>query len=168
MLLVRDRSSSGGVEIILPTATSESVVDVKVYLSGAVKVPGVYDIGEGARLSDAIQAAGGPTEDADLTAVNLAIRVKDQDHWHIPKAGEAVEARQGPEAARTSGSGKLNLNTASAEELMDLPGIGEVRAEAILRFREANGPLTSLEELLAVTGIGPTILEGIRDLVEIR
>ena len=162
ILLVRD-SSSGGIDIILPTATSAP--ELRVHLSGAVQNPGVYAADEGDRLAQVIEAAGGAAEGADLAAVNLAVRVKDEDHWHIPRLGEAPQAASSPGIGLT---GKVNVNTADLQLLIGLPGIGEVRAQAIISYRDANGPFSSVEDLLAVPGIGPVTLDGIRDLVEVR
>ena len=164
-IIVRGTYSGGGVEIILPTATPESATDLKVYVTGAVRNPGVFDVKAGDRLAEVVEAAGGATEDADLTAVNLAVRVKDEDHWHIPVRGEAPPVVSS-EAA--SPSGKIDLNSASPEQLQALPGIGEVKAQAICSYREKNGPFSEVDDILAVSGIGPATLEGIRDLVEVR
>ena len=156
LLLVRDSNSGGGIEIVLPTATAEPVVDLKVYVTGAVRDPGVYAVEQGSRLVRAIEAAGGATEEADLSAVNLAARMTDEQHWHIPKLGEVVRP---PSTEAPAGSKKLDINSASVELLKSLPNIGEVRAQAIVSYREANGPYSSVEALLEVNGIGPATLE---------
>ena len=88
LLLVSDSGSGGAIEIARPTATAEPVVELKVYVTGAVHTPGVYTLQQDSRLDEAIEAAGGATDDADLTAVNLAARVTDEQHWHIPRVGE--------------------------------------------------------------------------------
>lgn len=162
--LVRD-SDSDVMEIVLPTATPVIEVELKAYISGAVRSPGVYVIAEGERLSLLVEAAGGPVEDADLAAVNLAARVRDEDHWHIPYVGETVSA---PPVQQSVQPSVININSADEEVLKSLPGIGEVKAKAIIRYREANGPFTSVDDLLAVSGIGPATLDAIRDLVEAR
>ena len=91
--------------------------------------------------------------------------MQDQDHWHIPEFGEAPQ----PAAPKSTGVlKKIDINTADVEQLKSLPGIGDVKAESIVRFREANGPYASVEDLLAVRGIGSAILNAIRDLVEVR
>ena len=163
--LVRSSGAGGGIEIALPTATSEAIPILKVHISGAVQSPGVYEIEEGDRLEDVVAAAGGATADADLTSINLAVRVKDEEHWHIPGPGEGP----GPETTggRTE-DGKIDLNSATVEDLMDLPGIGEVKAEAIVRYRTSNGPFSRVDDVTAVKGIGPATLEAVRDLVEAR
>ena len=168
-LLVRSSTSGERMEILLPTATPASEVELKVYLSGAIRNPGVYSVQEGERLSDAVAAAGGPTEDADMAAVNLAQRVKDEQHWHIPKKGEEVRDTAGQgQPPSSSAMGRLDLNATSVEELKALPGIGDVRAESIVRYREGNGPFSRVDDIVAVRGIGQATLDAIRDLVEVK
>ncbi len=170
------------VRIVLPDE-SESV-EVKVYVTGAVNAPGVYTLFEGARLADAIEAAGGGTDRADIQAVNLALRVKDEDYWHIPELRDPTgTAGAAPSAGASGGANpaaitapdphsqpgaKLDINSAQVDALMALPGIGEVRAHAIVRHREQNGDYASVDDLLSVPGIGPATLDALRDLVEAR
>ena len=136
-----------------------------MYISGAVEYPGVYAIKEGGRLEQVVEVAGGATEDADLTAINLAARERDEDHWHIPAVGENS---QPPSAQASTRPAKIDINSAEAELLKTLPGIGEVKAQSIIRHRETNGPFASVEDLLDVSGIGPATLDAIQDLVEVR
>ena len=168
-LLVRDSSSDGAVEIVLRTATAVSqqpeLSTLKVYVSGAVRNPGVYTVSDGDRLDSVIEAAGGATDEADLSLINLALRVKDEDHWHIPKQGEPLPAVS---SRGSGGSEKIDVNVADAPLLESLPGIGEVKARANVSYREANGPFSRVEDLLDVRGIGAATLEAIRDLVEVR
>ena len=169
--LVRTSNTGGGIEITLPTPTSVAVEVLKVHISGAVQNPGVYQVEDGDRLEDVVAAAGGATAEADLASVNLAVRVNDEEHWHIPVPGESPSAEgssgTGAPAVRAEGA-KIDLNSATAEELIDLPGIGEVKAEAIVRYRASNGPFSSVDEVTAVQGIGPATLEAISELVEAR
>lgn len=161
-LLVRASAPSDGIEVVLPTQAPSAI---QVYVTGAVRAPGVYSIGGNARLAAAVQAAGGVTDDADLDAVNLAARLVDEAHWHIPTRGETASS------ARPTGqtaAGRIDINSAGVDVLVSLPQIGGVRAAAIVAHREANGPFATLEDLLDVTGIGPATLEAIRDLVEAR
>ncbi len=163
----------------VPTPTEAPMV---VYISGAVNRPGVYSLPPGARIADAVQAAGGTLPIADLDAVNLAARLADEDHIIIPRKGEVPPApvqsnprqsgvRSGPTPApasaptSASGGSKININTATAAELEALPGIGPALAARIVAYREANGPFHSVEELRRVQGIGEAILARIRDLV---
>ena len=154
---------------------------VGVYISGAVVNPGVYIVNEGSRLADIILIAGGAAADADLTAVNLAAVLRDEQHWHIPKripdatplAGGL--ASRGGEPAAAAGAppnnspiGKVDLNTADVDMLKSLPGIGDTRARAIVSHRELNGAFPSVDALLDVNGIGIGTLEALRNLVEVR
>jgi competence protein ComEA len=168
-LLVRSGSAGKSIELVVPTPTATEAIVLKVYVTGAVRNPGVYEVQVGDRLAEVLAAAGGPTEGADLDAVNLAARVRDEEHWHIPMVGEAVEVAGG--SGQSSGvvatSGRLDINAATLDELVGLPGIGDVRAAAIIRYREANGPFTRVEDLLEVEGIGPITLEAIRDFIEV-
>ena len=128
-------------------------------------MPGVYSLREGARLHELVEAAAGATSDADLYSVNLAARVKDEDHWQIPSRGEQAAYSIDP---LPDSPGRLDLNSATAEQLRGLPSIGEVRAQAIVSFREARGPFASVEDLTQVSGIGMETLAAVRDLVEAR
>ena len=163
IVLLVQRGQPGGVEVILPTATPTP--SAQVYVSGAVARPGVYALHQGDRLQDVVDRAGGLTDDADRARVNLALRVRDQGHYHVPAVGEDLPVAPSSQAAGTSST---NLNTASLAELMALPGIGEVRANAILEHRERNGPFRSVDELVDVSGIGRGTLDGIRDLVTVE
>ena len=161
-LLVSASTPSDGMEILLPTPAPS---DIQVYVTGAVREPGVYTVGANARLAAAVEAAGGVTDEADLDAVNLAARLVDEAHWHIPARGEASAPAQ--QVGKAAG-GRIDINSASVESLVSLPQIGEVRAAAIVAYREANGPFATAEDILNVTGIGPATLETIRDLIEAR
>ncbi|MDA0769928.1 MAG: helix-hairpin-helix domain-containing protein [Chloroflexi bacterium] len=169
-------SSSGGIEITLPPPTPQQSQQIGVYITGAVQFPGVYSLLKDDRLEQVLQAAGGPTSEADLAAVNLAIRLSDEDHWHIPALGESssaaaansTTAKSTANAGSANKSKKIDLNSADVELLKTLPGIGDVRAQAILSYRNAHGPYLTVDDLLAVGGIGPATLESIRDLIEAR
>ncbi|MCY4527599.1 MAG: helix-hairpin-helix domain-containing protein [Chloroflexi bacterium] len=153
-----------------PTVPSETVLaktESKAYVTGAVRHPGLYAIREGDRLADLIDLAGGITESADMQAVNLAVRVNDQDHWTVPTVGEPTIVP--PNAASVEPTdGKVDINSADAQLLETLPGIGETRAQAIILHREEHGPFERVDDIVAVAGIGPSTLEGLRDLVEAR
>jgi len=136
---------SGAVEIVLPTSIPS--VELKVYLTGSVWEPGVYLAAEGDRLAEVIEAAGAATQDADLTAVNFAVRVRDENHWHVPAVGE-TPSPVGPQ--RAADGIRVDINSASAEDLEELPEIGEVRAKDIIQYRDENGPFTEVDSLLEV------------------
>jgi competence protein ComEA len=141
---------------------------VLVHVAGWVRRPGVYELGEGDRVVDAIRAAGGARRGADLGALNLAAVLVDAQQVLVPKTGEAEPAVG---TAPTTGSGTsqqlVNVNTASSTELEELPGIGPVLAQSIVAYREEHGPFTSVDQLEDVSGIGPVTLGEIRDLVTV-
>ena len=137
-----------------------------MFVSGAVVRPGVYQLQEGDRLGDALVVAGGPTADADLRSVNQALRVRDEDHLHIPRIGETPVVKSPRE--EMSALVRLNINEADVGALKELPNIGETRANAIVAYREQNGGFGELAEIMEVDGIGPGIFESIRDLITVR
>jgi competence protein ComEA len=137
------------------------VIDV----AGAVRRPGLYRLREGSRIDDAIAAAGGPTAKAQLDAVNLAAPIADGEQVVVPGRGVAGAPAATPPAAGSSPSAPLDLNTATAEQLDSLPGIGPVTAQKILDYRQAHGPFHSVAELEGVPGIGPGRLSQLKGLV---
>ncbi len=161
-LLVR-RSNNPGIEILLPTATPTP--ELKVYVSGAVNREGVYSLKQGDRVEQALAAAGGAAESADLSPINLAQRLRDQDHIHVPKVGETIPLTTTP--SPTSDSRRIDINTASAQLLDSLPGVGPTRASAIVRYREEHGDYCSTEQVMQVEGIGQGIYGQIRDLITV-
>jgi competence protein ComEA len=146
---------------------SAEPASVFVHVSGAVSTPGLYVLDEGARVVDAVAAAGGFVEGADETAVNLARPVGDGEQLHVPAAGEAGVGGAGTGDGSGAGDGRINLNTADATQLDTLPRIGPAMAERIIGWRDANGRFTSVEDLLAVPGIGEKMLAALRDLVTV-
>ena len=136
-------------------------------MTGAVRQPGLYTIKAGDRLADLIDLAGGITEYADMQAVNLAVRVNDQDHWTVPTVGEPTVVPSNAVLVEPT-SDKIDINTADAKLLETLPGIGETRAQAIISHRDEHGPFKRVDDIVAVPGIGSATLEGLRDLVEVR
>ena len=168
VVLLFRASSPGGVEVVLPAATETPEIELRVHVKGAVHHPGVYTLRDGDRLEQAVQAAGGPTPDADLKVVNLARRVKDEDEWYIPSVGE-LEPPMAAAVMERPESNKIDINSATAAQLREgLPGIGDVRAETIVSYRETNGKFSNVDELLNVHGIGPKTLDGVRALIEAR
>ena len=145
---------------------------LKVYVSGAVRNPGVYTLQQDDRLQDAVDAAGGFTSEAATESVNLAQRVRDEAHYHILRPGETPTSSSAAIPKDTAGptdscGGLIDLNAASIEILETLPGIGPVRAAAIINSREQQGPFESVEEVTRVSGIGPATYEKISDLVTV-
>jgi competence protein ComEA len=154
-------------EVPLAVATTGAAVTgskLFVHVSGAVRVPGLYRLDDGARVVDAIAAAGGFTDGAAQDAVNLARPLTDGEQLIVPVAG-AEPSSTG--AAGAPGDGRVNLNTADADALDALPRIGPALAARIVAWREQNGRFTSVDDLLAVPGIGDKMLESLRDLVTV-
>lgn len=151
-----------------PTIDSTAEVGALVHVLGAVAEPGVYQLAPGARVVDAVTAAGGLAGDADAAAVNLARIAVDGEQIYVPRIGE--EPRPAPESAGDApgdGGGLINVNTASASELETLPRIGPAMSQRIIDYREANGPFASIDDLGEVPGIGDATLEGLRPLVTV-
>jgi competence protein ComEA len=141
---------------------------VIVYISGAVGAPDVYELPSDARIKDLVLAAGGLAADADSERINLAERLKDSEHVHVPRQGESPD--DGAVVADTAGAaqgGSLDLNTASASDLDSLPGIGQSFADRIIEYRTTNGPFTSVEDLQKVKGIGAALFAKIAPLVSV-
>jgi len=138
---------------------ASSAVQLVVDVAGAVHRPGLYHLAPGTRIADAVAAAGGATAQADVTLVNLAAPLADGEQVLVPVRGSAA-AGAGP-----SSTAPLDLNTASAEQLDALPGVGPATAQKIIDFRQAHGPFRSVDELEAVPGIGPSKLAQLKGLV---
>jgi len=125
-----------------------------------VRRPGLYRLAPGTRIADAVAIAGGATRRADVTLVNLAAPLADGEQVLVPVHGEAAAA-----GATPSSTAPLDLNTASAEQLDALPGVGPATAQKIIDYRQAHGPFRSAEELEAVPGIGPSKVAQLKGLV---
>lgn len=150
-------------------AEAEAPVKSRIFvdISGAVEVPGVYELEEGARLAELVELAGGLTEEADIDAINRAEAVRDGQKVYIPRIGETAPAAVGESgtAAAAASDGRVDVNHASSEELQRLPGVGPATAEKIIAYREANGPFTAPEDLMQVSGIGQKTFAKMADLV---
>ena len=139
-------------------------VDVK----GAVKSPGIYDLPVGSRVHDAVQKAGGLTEEADSKSLNLAQKVSDEALVYVPTKGEeASQQTASGTTPSTSKEKKVNLNKASLEELKQVKGLGGKRAQDIIDYRETNGKFKSVDELKKVSGIGAKTIEKLKDYVTV-
>jgi competence protein ComEA len=175
--------------ILLPVPSPLPLV---VQVSGAVKQPGVCQLSPGSRVQDALEAAGGPLDGADISALNLAAPVQDGERIEVPAAEVRLasppqdsapgfagsRAQTGVEvgpmttptpqgAALPPSTGKINLNTAGQAELESLPGIGPALAQRILDYREQSGPFKTIEDIQKVKGIGPGIFAKIKDLITV-
>lgn len=140
-------------------------VDVK----GAVKSPGIYDLPVGSRVNDAVQKAGGLTEQADSKSLNLAQKVSDEALVYVPTKGEEAVSQQtgSGTASSTIKDKKVNINKASLEELKQIKGLGGKRAQDIIDHRESNGKFKSVDELKKVSGIGSKTIEKLKDYVTV-
>lgn len=149
--------------------------EIYVYICGAVEHPGVVKVTAGARVYEAIEAAGGLTEEAADFAVNQAAVLEDGQQITVPSLEEAADWR--PEASEddfkqegqnsAGNTEKVNINEAAAEELMSLPGIGEAKAAGIIEYRESTGGFRTIEEIRNISGIGEAVFEKIKDKIEI-
>ncbi len=142
---------------------------ITVYVTGAVNKPDVYNLPSGSIVKDAILKAGGATKNADLIAINLAKKVEDGEEIIVPKKSSAGTENAQAETGRSSNknSGKININTASLSELETLPGIGEVKANAIVQYRKEHGSFKTIHEITRVSGIGEKTFEKIKDLITV-
>jgi competence protein ComEA len=145
--------------LLVETADTPSQETITVHVSGQVVAPGLVVVADGSRLADAIAAAGGTTRDADLERVNLATPIQDGQQVVIPGIGEDAAG------VATATDGMVHINSATVSDMEQLPGVGPVLAERIVAFREENGPFTTVEDLLDVSGIGEAKLDALRDAV---
>lgn len=147
--------------------TEETVIPevVVVHVCGEVKNPGVYTLKAGSRVFDAVEAAGGFTEEADEDDLNLAGTLCDGTKLYICSK-EETRNRTETKAEAFEEDGRVDLNTADRKTLMTLPGIGEAKAEAIISYREKNGPFSVPEDLMKISGIKAALYEKLRDLVK--
>ena len=137
-------------------------VSICVYICGQVNRPGVFEMPEGARITDAIDAAGGMTEEAACDFLNQAALLTDGQKIYVPTWEEAKQEEQSSKA-----DGKVNINTADAGELMSLSGVGEAKAEAIIRYREEKGGFHSIEEIMNIEGIKEGVFHKIKDKISV-
>ena len=171
VLLVR-QDDNAPIRIIAPdsqpAALNEMPAQVRVYVNGAVARPGVYTLDAGSRVTDALAAAGGVTRQANTGGLNLALRLRDEAEYYIPKLGETPPAAKLPlELTQAQSGGLIDLNLASEALLDTLPGIGPALAEAIIFYRENVGPFRSVAEIQEVPKIGPVTYRNLRDLVTV-
>lgn len=149
-----------------------------VYITGEVKNPGIYELEENSRIKDAIEEAGGLKETADITDINLATILQDEDKITIPSKEETKQENQSTEKTQSTTSStsnsttknqntKVNINTATQTELETLPGIGPSIASKIVSYRKENGKFKSIEEIKKVSGIGESKYTNIKELIKV-
>ena len=176
-LLFVSRAPAGEPIMLLPAPTKAPIA---VHVIGAVPRPGLYEFAEGARVQDAIDAAGGLLASANVDTINLAALLQDGQQLDIPyKSGEQPSTTSSntnesplvlPGAtgeSSTVNEDLVNINTASAQELDSLPGIGPTIAQRIIDYRNENGPFQKIEDILNVSGIGPSTYDEIKDLITV-
>lgn len=158
----------------LDSLTTSNPTPVVIYVTGAVKNPGVVELNSSQRLKDAIELVGGFTEDADIGSINLAEFVKDEQHYVVTKIGETpspqtVSSNTGTTTPNKANNNSLiNINTATKEELKSLNGIGDALSQRIIDFREQNGAFSDIESIKNVSGIGEKKFEGIKDYITVQ
>lgn len=167
LFLVTACSEQGKETVSLETVSEEDVSEVEgstgtifVYVCGAVQEEGVYELPAGSRVYEAVQLAGGFRGDAATNAVNQAEVLTDETRLYVPTLAETL-------AEKSEDDGKVNINTATKEELMSLPGVGESRAESIVKYREEVGAFCSIEDIMNVSGIKEGLFTKIKDLIKI-
>ena len=147
-----------------------------IHIIGEVNTPGVYTLDENSRIKDAIESAGGETENADLSKVNLAYVIEDGMQIYVPRIGEKLEdsyiseeAGEGiiveTELSDVQNNSKVNINTANIDKLKSLPGIGDATAQKIIDYRNQNGKFKSIEDLKNISGIGDNKFENIKSSI---
>jgi len=160
----------------VPTASTTSIAGVVAHVAGAVNQPGVVHLAAGARVTDAVDAAGGLRDDADPERINLAAPVTDGERVYVVAVGQvAAPTAVGGTAVSSGAAGSatgaapsiIDLDAATAEQLDALPGVGPATAAAIVDYRTKNGPFTRVEDLLDVRGIGDAKLDALRDSVTV-
>lgn len=176
-LIFVSRAPAGEPIVLAPAPTKAPIA---VHVIGAVPRPGLYEFSEGARVQDAIDAAGGLLASANANGMNLAALLEDGQQLDVPYGdGQAPDpfadtvdlpgtndSAQG-DTADTTNTELININTASLEELDSLPGIGPTTAQKIIDYRDANGPFSVIEDIQNVSGIGPATFENIQDLITV-
>jgi len=165
LIWVVARSPSGEAVTLRPVPTDKPIV---VHITGAVPRPGVYALPQGARVQDAISAAGGFLAEAEKVDINLAALVEDGEKLDIPYIEGASPVIPTPgEEVIAAGTELIDINTASAAELDSLPGIGPSLAQRIIEYREENGPFLTTEDIINVSGVGPGTYENMKDLITV-
>jgi competence protein ComEA len=179
VLIFVSRAPVGQPILLQPAPTK---VPVAVHVIGAVPRPGLYEFAEGARIQDAIDAAGGLLASANVDAINLAALLTDGQQLNIPYKdgaaptedpsalllpGSSTSSTESVDPFASANTELININTASLEELDSLPGIGPTTAQRIIDYRTTNGPFTTIDQIMEVSGIGPATYDEIKNLITV-
>lgn len=157
-----EEEGTSGVEENVSVDTDEESGKIYVHVCGEVKNPGVYELDSGSRIFEAIEAAGGMTNKIAENAINQAQLLSDGQQVYVPSREEIQNQNDEP---AIMDNGKVNINKASKEELMTLSGVGEAKADAIIRYREENGNFKSIEEIMEIEGIKEGVFRKIEDQI---
>lgn len=158
------RNPTGTAVTLRPVPTEKPIV---VHITGAVPRPGVYALAKGARVQDGISAAGGFLAEAEKSGINLARPLEDGEQLDIPFVEGFSPVVATPVETFLPPSDLININTATADELDTLPGIGPTTAQKIIDYRETNGPFTTIDDITKVSGIGTSTFNRIKDLITV-
>jgi competence protein ComEA len=145
----------------------EAELPIVIDIKGSVQNPGIYTMKDGERIDDAINKAGGFTKNAEVTAVNLAQKVTDEMVVYVPSEGEKELTSIPVGGTDTEKSALININNAQSEELQKLNGVGPSKAEAIITYREENGPFKAPEDIMNVSGFGEKSFEKIKEQITV-
>lgn len=173
LVLLITRLPAGHAVTLAPSPTQTSI---QVDVVGAVLRPGLYSFSDGSRVQDAITAAGGLLDGADLASLNLAQKLEDGQKLEVPLVGGAAAPRAATPGFQvvpgvptpTSSANLLNINTASATQLDALPGIGPTTAQQIIDYRTLHGPFQHIEDLMSIPGIGLNTFDNIQELITVQ
>lgn len=164
-LLFATVGQTGVVTVRFNDAPADGVI--RVYVSGAVRTPGVYSVRAGDRVVDAVGAAGGPAADADTEAINFAQRVQDEGQVYVPRVGEVAAPPTASATATIATAARVDINRADVALLRGLPGVGATRAANIIASRQKDGPFKTTDDLLARKLVTPNIYTQLKDLIEV-
>ncbi|WP_368644910.1 helix-hairpin-helix domain-containing protein [Alkalibacterium putridalgicola] len=153
-------------ELLHQEGKSQETVTVVVDVKGAVKYPGVFSLNAEQRVIDAVEAAGGLTEEADSKTINFAQLLVDEMYVYIPATGEETTQLSGMSENHLTKETIIDINSADETEMLQLDGIGPSKAAEIIKYRETNGPFKSIEELMNVSGIGEKTFERIKEMIK--
>jgi competence protein ComEA len=170
LVIDKNKNTLTGDEVTSNSSKIKS--DIKVYISGEVKKPGVYTLNDGDRAEKLIELCGGFTNNAETSFLNLAMKLKDEDFIKIPSKllnNELSNTSMPNTTNPLQGAAALiNINTATKEQLMDLPRIGDAMSQRIIDYREKMGSFKDIKDLTNVTGIGPKMYENIKDKITVH